>query len=146
MLRNVALALFLTLPSGFVLAEQAIQSQRSCFYGPFETYQGWVTKMSSKLKEFDQVAFTSYFPESKFEQIKREMDCVDFVYQVDGFNVEGYYLKPKLQSGKKLPVVIYNRGGNGHFGYVTFTNKLTFKADLALHGFIVIGSQYRGFQ
>ncbi|GGO65561.1 alpha/beta hydrolase family protein [Bowmanella pacifica] len=144
MLTKAAFALLLTLTPFFALAEQAIQSQHSCFKGPFETYQGWVMRMASTLKKFDQEVFSAYFPESKFQQVQQTLDCVDFVYQVDGFNVEGYYLKPKLAVDKKLPVVMFNRGGNGRGGYVTFTRKLTFQAELAAQGFIVIGSQYRG--
>ncbi|MBN7819667.1 alpha/beta hydrolase family protein [Bowmanella yangjiangensis] len=84
------------------------------------------------------------FPEERFNRLKQSLDCVDFVYQVDGFNVEGYYLKPKAKPGRKLPVVIYNRGGNGDFGYVVFGKKLDIHAEIASQGFIVIGSQYRG--
>ena len=56
----------------------------------------------------------------------------------------GFYLKPKQSVQKTLPVIIYNRGGNGAYGVIPFDTKVGKLAELAKQGFIVIGSQYRG--
>jgi dipeptidyl aminopeptidase/acylaminoacyl peptidase len=53
-------------------------------------------------------------------------------------------VKPSNSSTKKLPVVIYNRGGNAEFGYVKFGKKLQLISDIAMQGYLVIGSQSRG--
>ena len=37
------------------------------------------------------------------------------MYQVDGIPVKGWMIKPRQHQGK-LPVLIYNRGGNGGYG------------------------------
>ena len=52
------------------------------------------------------------FGEDKFNHYKNNLSCNTFKYQVDGNDVFGYIIKPKTNS-KKLPVLVYNRGGNG---------------------------------
>ena len=71
------------------------------------------------------------------------VDCQRIEYLSDGLKVAGYIWKPKNSEGKKLPLIIFNRGGNrersklepwmagGFHGFVS-------------NGFVVIGSQYRG--
>ena len=73
----------------------------------------------------------------------RGIDCQRIQYLSDGLKVVGYIWKPKNSEGKKLPLIIFNRGGNrersklepwmagGFYGFVS-------------NGFVVIGSQYRG--
>lgn len=46
------------------------------------------------------------------------MDCIVFKYPVGDLLVDGYIMKPKGQ--KNLPVLIFNRGGNGRYGAVNF--------------------------
>jgi len=142
----LALFVFFSLST---LANTQILEPKSCFRGPFETHEKWLNFLSQKKKNFDKTRFESHFPSSKFEKRKANLECVDFIYDVDGTMVEGYYLKPKLTNSKdtkpsKLPVIIYNRGGNQEYGYVFFGKKMDFIADVADSGYIVIGSQYRG--
>ena len=121
-----------------------MQDVKSCFRGPFATYDKWQNFLESKKKNFNVKRFQKAFPQERFNNIKTTLVCEDFKYEVDGYTVEGFYLKPRQSSNKKLPVVLYNRGGNGKFGYVFFGKKLQLISDIAMEGYVVIGSQYRG--
>lgn len=138
------IALALSLCAFKSLAQSPIENPKSCFRGPFESHQKWVAFLASKKPRFNKDAFLKVFPEDRFNQLKDTVECVDFTYQVDGLTVEGYYLQPKNTGDKKLPLVIYNRGGNAGFGYVVFGKKMQLIADIAMAGYTVVGSQYRG--
>jgi dipeptidyl aminopeptidase/acylaminoacyl peptidase len=56
--------------------------------------------------------------------------------------VKGYLIIPK--TAKNLPVLIYNRGGNGNYGAMVFGNMMGTLFPIAENGFAIIGSQYRG--
>ncbi|REL28147.1 S9 family peptidase [Thalassotalea euphylliae] len=133
------IALNLTLPFS---ANAAITQSKDCFRGPFASYQQWIDMLSAK-KNFDLTKFQLDFPQERYDRNKATLDCKSFLYQVDDLNIEGYYLAPK-NSSKPLPVVVFNRGGNGPYGYVTFGKKMKLIADIAAQGYLVIGSQYRG--
>ena len=71
--------------------------------------------------------------------------CLDFDYPVDGLTVRGFYLAPRnIAPTQKLPVVIYNRGGNADSGAIPAHYRLHTFSPLLDKGFIVVGSQYRG--
>ena len=89
--------------------------------------------------------FDSMFGKEKYEQFKLSLDCSTFEYEVDSLMVKGYIIKPKIAE-KKLPVLIYNRGGNGNFGSVVFGSMMHNLFPIAKEGFVIIGSQYRGVQ
>lgn len=68
------------------------------------------------------------------------VDCRHIQYWSDGLRVAGYIWKPKDAAGK-LPLIIFNRGGNGEFGKaLPWQNTWRF----ALDGFVVIATQLRG--
>lgn len=138
--------ILLIFSSAKALAETTplMQNVKSCYRGPFETYDKWQNFLASKKKHFNIKRFEKFFPRTWFNTVKAALECKDFTYQVDGYTVEGFYLKPRHPSTKKLPVVIYNRGGNADFGYVVFGKKLQLMSDIAMAGYLVIGSQYRG--
>lgn len=70
-----------------------------------------------------------------------DYDCRKIKYLSDGLKVVGFIWKPKNISGKKLPLVIVNRGGNPNFSLLT---PQSFYYPYVTNGFVVIGSQYRG--
>ena len=70
-------------------------------------------------------------------------ECQRIKYLSDGLKVIGYIWKPKNTIGKRLPLIIYNRGGNREFSKLTPWMQYGFY-DFVSNGFIVIGSQYRG--
>lgn len=71
-------------------------------------------------------------------------ECQRIKYWSDGLKIFGYIWKPQNTRGKKLPLIIVNRGGSlelskltpncGRFGFYNFL----------ANGFVVVGSQYRG--
>jgi dipeptidyl aminopeptidase/acylaminoacyl peptidase len=69
--------------------------------------------------------------------------CERITYLSDGFKVVGYIWRPTNTLGKKLPLIVYNRGGGQDFGKLSPTMRDGFY-DFLSAGFIVIGSQYRG--
>ncbi|QJR80173.1 S9 family peptidase [Alteromonas pelagimontana] len=126
-------------------AANNILDSKSCFRGPFENHSNWLEMLKSHKVNFNEERFLNYFSESKFEERKSALECVDFKYRVDDLIIEGYYVKPKGTAlAASLPVVIFNRGGNAGYGYVVFGEKMGFISDIAAGGYIVIGSQYRG--
>lgn len=64
-------------------------------------------------------------------------------HSFDNTFVKGFLIAPKDKS-KKYPVLIFNRGGNGHYGMVTEPYIVRFLSKIAAQGYIVIGSQLRG--
>jgi dipeptidyl aminopeptidase/acylaminoacyl peptidase len=74
---------------------------------------------------------------------ERHISAYTFTYEVDGLAVAGYLVAPRHRTGR-LPVLIYNRGGTGDYGLVPVGQLFTRFADLALMGYLVVGSQYPG--
>lgn len=74
------------------------------------------------------------------------LELLRIKYVSDGLQISGFIFKPKAAAGKKLPVVIFNRGGvgeqavigPGNFNYLYEMHRL------ASEGFVVLASQYRG--
>ncbi|MGD6776747.1 alpha/beta hydrolase family protein [Sutcliffiella horikoshii] len=65
-------------------------------------------------------------------------------YDSDGLNVVGFILKPEeVAADTKLPVLIFNRGGNQNDGMIT-TETLGYLSNWASQGYVVLASQYRG--
>lgn len=116
-----------------------ITEQGDCFRGPFATYNTWVD-MLSKSPRFSKARFP--FTENKFSHFKLSVTCLTFTYDVDGVAVDGFLLYP-ANIQKALPTIIYNRGGNTHYGRVVFGKMMYDLMPLAEKGFVVIGSQYR---
>ena len=85
------------------------------------------------------------FPRDTYETAQRTLDCRAVRYESDGLAIQGWMVGPKdVPPGKRLPVLIYNRGGNGGFGATYFPQAMTFLFPYAQDGFLVLASQYRG--
>lgn len=121
----------------------SIVESRSCFTGPFESYESWISGFAESNSEFDRKRFEKRIPKQYFERAKLELNCQRFLYDVDGVTVEGYLVHPKSFRGR-LPVVIYNRGGNGSHARIKFGSLFSHVFPLAESGNFVIASQYRG--
>lgn len=90
-------------------------------------YESWVRYRDS-LHRFDQ-----------------QLDCLAFTYKVDGLTVDGHVVKPKRAGGNKLPVLVFNRGGNNiRRAPLSAQELVRDQMQWADHGYIVISSQYRG--
>ncbi len=106
--------------------EEADQAAREGFKWDFE--RDFKARLLSK-EEFErQESFNAY-------------DCQKIKYLSDGLKVVGFIWKPKNSEGKKLPLVIANRGGNRE---LSMLSPRSFFYPFVTNGFVVIASQYRG--
>jgi len=87
---------------------------------PFETYEKWLNFLKSHKHSFDETRFKNIYSKQDFERYKNELDFQTIKYLSDGLKVVGCIIKPKRTDGKKLPVIIFNRGGTREFGRLTF--------------------------
>jgi dipeptidyl aminopeptidase/acylaminoacyl peptidase len=148
---SLAISSFSTQASNLINDER-VTDQKSCFTWIFTDYASWRNGMEKKFKrkikseeKLNQALnrFDSRFGKEKFDFYQSNLSCSTFNYSVDGNTVKGYVIKPKVSKGK-LPVLIYNRGGNGNFGGVVFGSMMHNLFPIANEGFVIIGSQYRG--
>lgn len=98
------------------------------------------TKPYAQLDSFTQW----YYPKPLYEEALTQKDfiCFRFSYPSDGLTIKGYLYEP-VETNKKLPVIIYNRGGSATFGGLDtlITVELL---QWAKAGYIVIASNLRG--
>jgi len=86
----------------------------------------------------------TYLTREQFAARREEaaaIDCQRLRYASDGLEVVAFLWKPKQPSSTKLPLIVFNRGGNREFAKLTPTHGFR---RLALDGFVVLASQYRG--
>ena len=69
--------------------------------------------------------------------------CHQIVYASGGLRIAGFLYKPVDTVGRKLPVVIYLRGGNADFGAMQAWTYDGFY-DFLKAGYVVLATQYRG--
>ena len=147
---------FLLLPlfghTAELIADKSVLAERNCFRQNFSGYDTWRESMARKYQnKFKTEAkikralarFDRTFTQEAFSTFKEQLTCQTFEYLVDGIKVNGFIIKPK-GSTEKLPVVIYNRGGNGDYSAVKFASMMRNLFPIAWEGFVIIGSQYRG--
>jgi dipeptidyl aminopeptidase/acylaminoacyl peptidase len=70
-------------------------------------------------------------------------ECQRITYLSDGLKVTGYLWKPADTHGRKLPLILFNRGGNRDFGELSPWEQEGFYSYVS-NGFVVLASQYRG--
>ncbi|MDT4898272.1 MAG: hypothetical protein QOH25_3349 [Acidobacteriota bacterium] len=89
----------------------------------------------------------SVYSKEVVERIRNsaDLELLKIKYMSDGLKIVGFIYKPKQTAGKKLPVVIFNRGGLSdetigpeNFNYIYEMHRY------ASEGFLVLASQYRG--
>lgn len=80
---------------------------------------------------------------AKARENQENVEVFTFTYDSDGKSIAGYLVAPKNRPGK-MPVIIYNRGGTADFGLIPKGRLFTRFAELAMQGYIVVGSQYPG--
>ncbi len=135
----------------FFASEANIYDQATCFRKPFDTYDSWLDMMQksmnkrakTEVESNERLArFKSTFPSSSFNNFKATLDCITFKYKVGEEEVSGYLIRPK--GNEELPIIVYNRGGNGNYGAMVFGGLMNRLMPLAEKGFVIVGSQYRG--
>jgi dipeptidyl aminopeptidase/acylaminoacyl peptidase len=155
--------LLLACPSGVAAQELrrpngTIVAQAACAPFPARTYEQYVAQRKAAiLEEIAQGAREGFHREppadwapllltrSDYErrQAYAGAECLRVTYVSDGLEVSGFIWKPKDVAGKRLPLIIFNRGGNREFSKLVPQTKWGF-FDYVASAFVVIGSQYRG--
>jgi dipeptidyl aminopeptidase/acylaminoacyl peptidase len=118
--------------------EQYLKEQRAALEGEVKTAAGEGYKVNY-LDNFDRFVWGR----EEFERRASfaDYECRKIKYASDGLKVVGFIWKPKNTAGRKLPLVIVNRGGNPNLSLLT---PQSFYYPYVTNGFVVIGSQYRG--
>ncbi len=99
-----------------------------------------ITAPFSKQTKFYKWYYDSAYYEKA--RLTKDFECIKLNYQSDTASVEAWLYKPIQTTGKKLPVIIYNRGGMGNFGNLEETNLVDF-FKMAEAGYLVIASKTR---
>ncbi len=103
------------------------------------------------LPAFEQVPerFRQLYGREGIERVHNspDLELLKIKYMSDGLKISGFIYKPKETAGKRLPAVIWNRGGAGGDTIITAANYQHFYEmhRLASEGFVVLASQYRGY-
>jgi dienelactone hydrolase len=100
----------------------------------YDAFDGWIK---------------NYLTAANYERLRTspDLELLRIKYASDGLAVTGFLYKPHQAEGRKLPVVFYNRGGIGpgsEIGPQNF-NYIYEMYRLASEGFVVLASQYRGY-
>ena len=86
--------------------------------------KGAAKRFKNEHKQQASIAkFKHRFPQQSFEKYRQSMICETMLYASGEGKVSGFVIKPK-HIDDKLPVVVYNRGGNGAYGRVNMADKL----------------------
>ena len=131
-----------------------IVQQKPCFANPLKTYENYLERFQGAYRQEASAATSEGFrqppaaPPLDRETVERSLayegfECRSIVYLSDGLKIAGYLWKPKDVDGKKLPLIVYNRGGNRNFGRLSPWFDFGFYEYLR-QGFVVLASQYRG--
>ncbi|HEV2720875.1 MAG TPA: hypothetical protein VG323_12710, partial [Thermoanaerobaculia bacterium] len=136
-----------------VAANGTLAGQTPCPPYPTTTYDAYVQDAKKSHEEEAENArrvrlelktpLVLLTPEQLAQRRKEaeRVDCRHIQYWSDGLRVAGYIWKPKDAAGK-LPLIIFNRGGNGEFGKaLPWQNTWRF----ALDGFVAYSPIGRGF-
>lgn len=119
---------------------------RDCFPPGPDSFDRFMTFLQQKNQDNPLANFRlqQAFSRADFERFQQQLHCETFLYQVDDATVLGYLVMPKHAAAQSLPVMIYNRGGNGGFGALRFANVYQQLLPLAEAGYVVLASNYRG--
>ena len=120
----------------------ALVSKSGCF-GAFRSYDDWMQYLRRKNNLLAYVRIRLAFPREKFERYQKTLDCWYIQYRSDQHLVRGWLVQPK-KGGRRLPTIVFNRGGNRGLGALTFGHLFDTLFPLAEQGYVVAASQYRG--
>lgn len=75
---------------------------------------------------------------------QRDVQVEKLVYESDGLKIAGVLVRPSPTATRRsLPVILWCRGGIGHYGGITLGDVLVM-TNWARRGFVVLASDYRG--
>lgn len=147
LLAALALAFALPLPAqaGTVAAPAGFLSQTDCFAATPD-YESWLQSLPAHVdgQPVSKALAESLVPAKAFAFARAAFECRVVTYASDGRTVSGYVVRPKAGgSGGALPLLVYNRGGNGDFGRLDSLQLFRKLLPLAKAGYAVVASQYR---
>lgn len=118
-------------------------SQDDCFSG--RSYDEWMDYLWEQNSLINYFFIRWKFPKDEYDRYRDKLDCQVVSYHSDQYIVYAWLVRPKHgpESGK-LPVIIYNRGGNRGYGALTFAHLFSHVFPLSERGYVVAASQYRG--
>lgn len=127
-----------------VVASGVFEREVDCFHGG--GYDEWMADLRGLNGHWNPLGWllSARLPRAMYEDAMAAVDCRYVTYENDGYPIGAYVMMPKGAEGERLPVLVYNRGGNGSFGANTFFMALYALAPYAQEGFLVLASQYRG--
>lgn len=103
---------------------------RPCEFGSYDQQSGFTKRFYSR-DDYNK------------EKDDPEVSCFRIKYWSDGLRVIGYLVQPRDTSFRRLPVIIFNRGGFLDLGKLEPFNLIDLQR-LSKDGFVVLASQYRG--
>lgn len=136
--------IFFSLLSLHAAQTKAVEYVQKEGCSPFSSYDKFIQFLSDKNTFTPSLFFKWKFPRAQFDSFHQDVACHVIQYKVDGIEVTGYYLTPKERKNKKIPLIVFNRGGNGSFGAITFVTLMEYLKPFVDSGFAVVASQYRG--
>src|SRR3954468_8755975 len=76
----------------------------------------------------------------------KKIKVYKMIYLSEGKKIVGFIVEPvaSVSNNEKLPCIIYNRGGSYEFGSIVIGRLYLDLAQFALHGYIMICTQYSG--
>lgn len=111
---------------------------------PFSDYKAWLAHALSNNQKVAYVDRWQKAVDPKKLNARIKTTSAQWIeYESDGLNISGVMVSPRHVGDQKLPVVIYNRGGN-HKHNVTRIAVVERLMPLAEQGYIVLASNYRG--
>lgn len=111
---------------------------------PFASFDEWVADLKSNNRSAQFAdKFAQRMDADKTDRLLQNTESHWMEYQSDGLKISGVMAWPKNWQGGKLPVVIFNRGGN--FKHNVSRIQLTrLLLPIAEQGYLVLASNYRG--
>ncbi|HJQ31091.1 MAG TPA: prolyl oligopeptidase family serine peptidase [Pyrinomonadaceae bacterium] len=119
--------------------------------GPSKEDGRLVEQSPFELPTYEQIPdrFKRLYAREAVERMRasQDLELLKIKYMSDGLKVAGFIYKPKDVGGKRLPAVIWNRGGVGEDTIISVANFLDLYEmhRYASEGFVVLASQYRGY-
>ena len=92
-----------------------------------------------------QTDFVKWYFDSLFYEntrLTKDFECLRLHYRSDTATVEAWLYQPVKTTGKKLPIILYLRGGMGNFGRLEPQDLVNFHK-MAEEGYVVLATQYR---
>lgn len=120
--------------------EVSLQQSYDCFSGP----QREMEQFSRQLEQHNYANWQGYIgfsSKNDYPDIVASVHCEVLHYLVDGTQVEAVLMYPK--QADKLPVILYNRGGNRGLSAMNFSG-IARALSFVRQGYLVVASNYRG--